>query len=173
MSRLRLVPILVAALLAAAPAFAGAWLTYANGRFGTTADVPADWKRGKPPENGDGLTFTSPDKRARITVSGSLQVMDTIEDTVAILDAPNDGETITYRHKEPGVVVVSGTVGKRIFYRKSILSCRDTIWNSVAIEYPKAEKEAYDAIVTHVAGSLRAGSGWQAENCDGSAGTGK
>ena len=159
-------------LIATAPAFAGLWFTYSNGRFGTTADIPAAWKPGKPPENGDGLTFASPDKRAKITVSGSLQVMDTIEDTVALLEAPNAGETITYRHKEPGVVVVSGTVGKRIFYRKSILSCGDTIWNSVAIEYPKAEKTAYDAIVTHVAASLRAGNGWQAENCDGSEGTG-
>ena len=31
------------------------------------------------------------------------------------------------------------------------------VWNSVSIEYPAAEKKAYDALVTHVAGSLKRG----------------
>ena len=63
-------------------------------------------------------------------------------------------------------VVVSGTKGDSIFYRKSILSCRDQVWNSVSIEYPAAEKKAFDAIVTHVAGSLKAGQSEQVAECN-------
>ena len=147
------------------PASADAWQTYANERFGATADVPADWRAGEPPANGDGLAFTSADGAARITVSGSLQTFDTIAEAMASYEAPNDGETVTYRHRGKRSVVVSGTSGDRIFYRKSILSCADTIWNSVSIDYPAADKSAYDALVTHVAGSLRAGPGWQAADC--------
>ena len=48
------------ALALAVPAVAHAvtWRTYANERFGTTADVPSDWQAGEAPANGDGLRFT-------------------------------------------------------------------------------------------------------------------
>lgn len=147
------------------PASAGTWRTYVNERFGATAEVPADWQAGEPPANGDGLAFTSPDGAATVIVSGGLQTFDTIAEAMARYETPNDGETITYRHRGERSVVVSGTSGDRIFYRKSILSCRDTIWNSVSIDYPAADKSAYDALVTHVAGSLSPGPGWQAEDC--------
>lgn len=162
--------LLAALLLAASPGLAAAegWETYVNERFGTTADVPAGWTPGEPPANGDGLTFTAPDGSASVSVSGSLQAFETVAESVAILESANEGETITYRHVEPGLVVVSGLAGDRIFYRKSILSCGDTIWNTVALDYPKVDKQSFDPIVAHVAASLRAGPGWQAEDCDGS-----
>jgi len=139
--------------------------TYANARFGTTADVPADWKADPPPENGDGLRFWSPDQRASITVSGSLHVYDTIDEAMKIYEEPGKGETVTYRHREPRVLVVSGTRGDTIFYARHILSCGDQIWNNVYLEYPAAEKAAYDALVTHVARSLRPGRSGQVPRC--------
>jgi hypothetical protein len=54
--------------------------------------------------------------------------------------------------------------GNRIFYRKSMLSRRDQIWNNLSIEYPPARKTAFDALVTRVAGSLRFGRSAQV-NC--------
>jgi hypothetical protein len=39
------------------------------------------------------------------------------------------------------------------------------IWNNLYIEYPAAEKAAYDALVTHVARSLRPGRSWQVRGC--------
>ena len=151
------------ALLAVAAAATAApqYRTYANARFGTTAEVPADWKADPPPENGDGLRFRSADQRASITVSGSLHVFDTIDEAMKIYEEPGNGETVTYRHREPRALVISGTRGDTIFYARHILSCGDQIWNSVYLEYPAAEKAAYDALVTHVARSLRPGrSGW-------------
>jgi hypothetical protein len=56
-------------LALAAPADAEGWRIYNNERFGTTAEVPADWRAGRPPENGDGLVFTSPDGRREALTS--------------------------------------------------------------------------------------------------------
>lgn len=154
------------ALLVPAMAHAVDWRTYVNERFGTTADIPGDWQAGEAPANGDGLRFTSPDGQAWILVYGGRQVSDSVGEAMAILEAPNEGEQITYRHRETRVVVVSGLKRDRIFYRKSILSCRDTVWNSLAIEYPTARKQAFDVIVTQVAKSLRAGRSADVPECN-------
>ncbi len=149
-----------------AQGLAESWRVYSNARFGTTADVPADWRAGRPPANGDGLVFTSPDGQASVAVYGGLHIWDSIDEAVAIIEKPDDGETITYRHREPRAIVVSGTQGDRIFYVKSILSCRDNVWNSVRIEYPAARKQAFDRLVAHVAGSLRSGRSEQVRECN-------
>ncbi|MDB5600723.1 MAG: hypothetical protein JWN71_2767 [Xanthobacteraceae bacterium] len=152
-------------LLLAAPAAAETYRAYANERFGATADVPASWRAGPPPANGDGLVFRSPDGRAALTVSGSLNVADSVDEAMRDQATPNDGETVTYRQNGPRAVTLSGTKGDRIFYRKSILVCRDQIWNSIHLEYPARDKKAYDALVTHVARSLRPGRSEQISDC--------
>ena len=48
----------------------------------------------------------------------------------------------------------------RIFY---VLTCHDTIWNDLWIEYPEAENHNYDALVTYVSAALHAGEG---DECD-------
>ena len=130
--------------LCSSMALAASWRSYHNERFGATADVPADWRAGEPPENGDGLAFTSPDGRATITVYGGLNISGSLAEVLATRAAPNDGETVTYIHRDRHGVVVSGTRGDVIFYRKSIFACRNQVWDSVSIEYPAAEKKAYD-----------------------------
>jgi serine/threonine-protein kinase len=149
------------------PAQAGLWQTYANERFGATAEVPATWKAGEPPENGDGLEFTSPDGQATIIVSGMLNIDDSLDAAFASREEAFEGETITYKHRDKHSVVVSGTKGDRIFYRKSLLACRNQVWDSVSIEYPAAQKQAFDAIVTTVARSLKAGPSEQVAECNG------
>jgi serine/threonine-protein kinase len=149
-----------------APAHAESWRTYSNERFGTTAQVPTDWRPGRPPDNNDGLVFTSPDGQASIAVYGSLHVWDTIDQAVAIFETPGDGETITYKHRAPRSIVISGIRGDQIYYAKSILSCRDNVWNSVRIEYPAARKEAFDGLVTYVASSLHSGRSYQVAECN-------
>ena len=156
---------LAALMLLSTAALAGLWKTYVNERFGATADVPATWQAGTPPENGDGLEFTSPDGQASIIVSGMLNIDDTLAEAFASREEAFDGETITYKHRDKHSVVVSGTKDDSIFYRKSILACRNQVWDSVSIEYPAAEKKAFDAIVTHVAGSLKAGQSEQVAEC--------
>src|SRR5215831_11710642 len=150
-----------AAVATAAPQYR----TYVNARFGTTAEVPADWKADPPPENGDGLRFRSPDQRASIIVSGSFNIYETVEEAMKSREEPQEGATITYRHREPHALVISGTRGDTIFYYRHILSCGDQIWNNVYLEYPATEKAAYDALVTRVARSLRPGRSGQLPRC--------
>jgi len=157
---------LAAATVLAGTAMAAGWQTYVNDRFGSTADVPVGWRAGTPPANDDGLEFTAPDGQASLIVSGSLNVWDKLDEAFAIYATPDEGETITYQQRDKQSIVISGTKGDRIFYRKSILSCRGTVWNSIAIEYPTAQKKAFDAIVTHVAASLRSGRSAQVAECN-------
>jgi hypothetical protein len=140
--------------------------TYRNDRFGVSADVPTDWKPGREPDNNDGLVFTSPDGAATITVSGILNADDTpASQVIAEEQQAQSGETVTYRNKGPRQAVVSGTRDSMIFYRKTMLSCRDQVVNHLVIEYPAAQKQDFDALVTHVASSMRTSPGWQIRSC--------
>jgi len=158
-------PLAVLALIVASSALAQDWRSYANPRFGTRAEVPRGWTMGPAPENDDGRVFTAPDGRATITVYGPLHVSDSIDEAMKIYEAPKDGETVTYRQRGKRAITVSGTRADHIFYRKAVLSCRDQVWNGVAIEYPAAQKQAFDALVTRVSKSLRGGQGWQVKIC--------
>jgi serine/threonine-protein kinase len=163
-TRTALATIALVAFAAAATA-APQYRNYVNERFGTTADIPADWIADAPPENGDGLRFHSPDQHATLAVYGRLNISDSVEEAMKEYEEPGKDETITYRHRERRAVVVSGTRGDTIFYSKHVLSCRDEIWNSIHLEYPAAEKAAYDALVARVAQSLRPGRSWQVRGC--------
>jgi hypothetical protein len=154
--RMSLLMATVTAALLASAAHAESWRVYRNARFGATADVPKDWTMGEAPENDDGRIFTSPDKQSQIIVHGGFRSFQK-EQEVAERLAPGDGETIAYSRKGRDWVAVSGTKGDRIFYRKSLLSCKGTVWNSVSIDYPAAQKKKFDPIVTRVARSLRPG----------------
>jgi hypothetical protein len=144
------------ALIAAGSAQAAGWRSYHNDRFGTSADYPQGWVMGSAPENDDGRAFTSPDNKANITISGIFS-SPPVADEIAERLKPDDGETITFHVQKPNGVTVSGTKGDMIFYRKSILSCG--IWNDLVVDYPAAQKAAFDPIVTHIAASLKAGRG--------------
>ena len=39
--------------------------------------------------------------------------------------------------------MISGFKGENIFYRRLVLSCKNSVWNGVEITYPKA-KLSYD-----------------------------
>ena len=153
---------LLLALVSAASA--GEWRRYKNVRFGVSAEVPAGWKELPPPENGDGQMFESPDGKARITVSGIFGTSPVAEE-IALRAKPDAGETVSYKAPGAASLVVSGTKGDMIFYRRSVASCGDEIWNDLAIEYPAAQKAAYDAIVRHVSASLRGGPNASVKRC--------
>ena len=94
-----------------------------------------------------------------------LNIEDNIDAAMKSREEPDEGETITYKVRQGRMVVVSGLNGNRIFYRKSLLSCRDQIWNNISIEYPATRKAGFDALVTHVAGALRSGQSVQIPDC--------
>ena len=52
------------------------WATYAKPRFGTAADYPADLftVQDPPPENGDGATFRTANRRGQLAIYGAYNV---------------------------------------------------------------------------------------------------
>ena len=58
---IRWVAISLSVIELVALAHAESWRIYSNARFGTTAEVPADWRPGRPPDN---------KRRARVHVTG-------------------------------------------------------------------------------------------------------
>ena len=154
---------LLVGLAIVAPATAGqTYKRYVNERFGVTADRPADWPAGNEPENGDGLRFTSPDGKAFVSISGSLQTFDTVKEELDII-AEEKGGRVTLEKRGPRSIVQSGLRGDIIFYKRSLLTCKDQVWNNLVIEYPAARKSEFDTLVAHVAKSLKGGRGYQVE----------
>jgi hypothetical protein len=136
---------------------ASAWRWYANDRFAVSADVPADWREQPPPENDDGRIFLSPDGKGELIVNGGFVSEDTPAAALEALATPRAGERATYVKRGPHAVILSGTSGENIFYRRTILTCSDQVWNNVEFTYPAGQKQAFDALVAHVAQSLRGG----------------
>ena len=135
---------------------------YVNERFGASADIPAGWRAGRAPDNGDGLRFLAPDGRTFVSVSGSLQTFGTVKEELDIL-AAESGANVTLEKRGPAYFVQSGRRGGVIFYKKSVLTCGGQIWNHLVIEYPVAQKARFDGLVTHVAASLAGGKGYQVD----------
>ena len=151
----------VAGLLAvsgSAPA-ADRWTTYANPRFGTIADYPADLfsVQDPPPDNGDGASFRTADSRAQLSIYGAYNVEnDTPQSYVAELDEFKDA---TYKRVTPEFYAISGASGADIYYdRCNFPPHNDDILNCIHVTYPAREKAFWDAIVTRISKSLRSGS---------------
>jgi hypothetical protein len=136
------------------------WAAYANPRFGTTIDYPADLfaRRDPPPANGDGQAFRSRDGRARLAVWGAYNVnSDSPQQYVQQYIEPDGG--ITYRQITARYFAVSGLRKGDIFYQRCNFSPdRDGVIDCFEATYPEADKTAMDAVVARLSRSLRSGS---------------
>ena len=144
-------------------AIAADWTSYANARFGVIIDVPPGFVNDVPePDNGDGLTFHSADGKAVLLVWGNNLVdEDFTQDAAGRLKSDtDDGWVISYAAgvNGDGWQVYSGTREGRLLYAKSISSCKNTQALHFHIEYPEAQKKAYDPVVERLAKSIKAGS---------------
>ncbi|MGD9915893.1 MAG: hypothetical protein AB7S80_17585 [Rhizobiaceae bacterium] len=153
MRRLAALHAAVLALLVAAPAHADS-LTYVNERFGTTVTFPAELfdTRLRPPDNGDGMTWTSPDG-ASLAVYGTNNVRDLDPAGLADEVGATPGVEITYRKVGKGWAVVSGFQDGLIFYQRFEFGA-DNVIHVVLIKYPKAQHARYDHASGEIAGSL-------------------
>lgn len=150
------------ALLALAPAASAQtrWATYANARFGTTADYPADLftRRDPEPENGDGVRLHTADGRATLIIYGHYN---SENDTPArYFDRIVDKTGVTYRHVTRTSYVASGRRGADIFYERCNFRRGDRATvDCFELTYPANEKKRWDAIVARISKSLRTGKG--------------
>ncbi|NVN88141.1 MAG: hypothetical protein HXX15_18835 [Rhodopseudomonas sp.] len=141
---------------AATPA-AGAprWTSYANARFGTIVDYPADIFSviDPPPENNDGRRFHSSDGRAELSIYASYNAMDNTPKSY--LEEYVDHQGATYKQVTANFFAVSGKRGNDIYYQRCNF-IRDTV-HCMSLNYPADQASTYDAIVTRISKSLRAG----------------
>lgn len=136
------------------------WNSYANARFGTAIEYPANlFRMLPPPENDDGRKFVARHGEAEFAVFGSHNIF---EKTIAeLMDddvAAATDDRVTYRRKGEDWYVLSGYRGDRVFYRKVILSEGGGVIHTFEITYPKAAKAIFDAITARMAKSLQASS---------------
>ncbi|HVZ13580.1 MAG TPA: hypothetical protein VG894_03880 [Bauldia sp.] len=152
----------LALLLVLAPAAAAQtrWTTYANARFGTTADYPADLftRRDPEPENGDGVRLHSADGRATLTIFGHYN---SENDTPArYYESIVDKTGVTYKTIAKTYYVASGQRGADIFYERCNFRPGDRATvDCFELTYPARDKKMWDAIVARISKSLRAGKG--------------
>lgn len=155
---------LMLSLLAGAPAtgsFAqgNEWRTYTNPRFGTRADYPAHIFTiiAPPPANGDGQSFSRRDGAARLSIYGSFNASDDTPRSYVDNYIRPEGP-LAYEHIAGNYFVASSLRDGIIRYtRCNFERGSPGIIHCFVIEYPAREKELWDAIVTRISASLRAG----------------
>ncbi|MDX6256293.1 MAG: eukaryotic-like serine/threonine-protein kinase [Frankiales bacterium] len=126
--------------------------TYTNPRFGFSTQIPASFTSRPSPDNGDGLSFTSPDRRATVTAYGSNNDLNntvaTLENQMAA-DLHTKGGNVTYRNNSTSIAAVSGTypspLGTMVFYQRSVLGSGSI--DTVLWIYPVADKHADDPLL--------------------------
>jgi serine/threonine-protein kinase len=143
------------AFLAAAIAGADAqdFRLHRDAAFGTSALVPATWRKRAGDSNQPGARFVSPDGSARMAVWSVPDRGRPLRDYMREI-ARSGGVKVTYSPARPDWFVLSGYRGGAIFYAKVMRACGRL--HQVALEYPTTQKRAFDALVTRVSRSLRA-----------------
>jgi hypothetical protein len=148
--------LLIALGVAASAVAQERWATYANPRFGTTVEYPADIfaQLDPPPENGDGQAFRSRDGHARLLVWGSYNAgEDTPESYVQQYIEPKGG--VTYRQITRRYFAVSGLRKGEIFYQRcNFPAKRDGAIDCFETTYPAADKATMDRVVARLSRSL-------------------
>jgi hypothetical protein len=136
------------------------WTTYANPRFGTTIDYPADLfvARDPPPDNGDGQAFRSRNGRIHLAVWGRYNVDGNSPQQYVDDYVEKDGG-ITYRQITARHFIVSGLRNGDIFYQRcNFAAPPGDVVDCFKTTYPAADKAAMDAVVARLSQSLRSGS---------------
>ena len=127
-------------------------------RFNPADMVPPNWQLQPPDSNWKGNRFLSADGSSWLNAYASWTVTEPITSHMQSV-AFAEGETVTYLRGERDWIVVSGTRGDRIFYRKAVIACGGKIWHHVAFEYPITLKRQMDPFVIRAAAIVA-----QAEN---------
>ena len=132
--------------------------TYRNARFNYSISYPANLlvPQGEA-DNGDGQKFLSSDGRTEMIVYGSNnslnQTLRQLYDAETQTTAGGGNRRVTYQLLKPGWFVVSGTVGERIFYQKTLLT--NGVLKTFRIEYDENAKGTFNPVTTRIAGSFK------------------
>jgi len=112
--------------------------------------VPPNWQLQPPDPNWKGKRFLSPDGSAWLAAYSFPTATESIATHMQSI-AFAEGETLRYLRGEQNWIVVFGTKGDRIFYRKAIIACGGKVWHHIAFEFPVERKRAMDPFVMRAA----------------------
>ncbi|MEZ5714890.1 MAG: hypothetical protein R3D85_06820 [Paracoccaceae bacterium] len=134
----------------------GGYSLYVNDRYGTHISYPSDYFTAQePPGNGDGRSFLSDGGAAQFYVFSQFNALGLPLDDQLEQDWQLGGyDKVTYQRKGAGWYVLSGYKAGDIFYRKVIYNGPDGLLRVFEITYPKAQKDAFDPVVAHMADSF-------------------
>jgi hypothetical protein len=132
------------------------WTVFSD-TSGTRVDVPATLfsvDAGEE-EEGTGRRFTTPDKRARLSVYTRPSEGHTPANYLAV-HFRGSRSTLDYERVARHFFAVSMNQGDEILYRRCNFSTRGGgMLHCIDLRYPRSEKRAWDATVTRISRSLR------------------
>ncbi len=132
--------------------------TYSNDRFFFSIEYPSDLLIVQaPPANNDGRTFRSKDGKVEMRVWGQHNALGRsfLEEYEESLK--RCGTAKAYKDFREQAFVISCTVGKRIYYQKTMHrgASGPEVFFTFTIEYPKTQKAKFDPVVTRVSRSFK------------------
>jgi hypothetical protein len=128
------------------------WVRYAVPETGAAVDIPSSIfseDAGKP-EAGYGGRFLTSDRRADLTVQSVAN--DAGLSPALFLARKNPSPDIVYKRVTPRFFVVSSFRKDKIWYNRCNFAGRYI--NCVLINYPAAEKQQWDGVVTRISNTL-------------------
>jgi hypothetical protein len=135
------------------------WTTYADG-YGTIVDFPASvftQAEGAPPV-GNGRRFRTADGRAEVSVYTLPNAEHETPRSYLSRHLKSDFSHLDYDRVGDRFFAVSGIVRGKTFYGRCNFEGRRGAMHCLYLAYPAAQTHAWDALVTRMSLSLRAGS---------------
>lgn len=146
-------PILLENIVLSEPINSQEYVEYCNERYGFCVNYPSNFKKERPPDNGDGQRFND-GKGFLMIVSGINNGLDDNLKT-EMASQSKDFDKITYQTYKNNWFVLSGYKGSNILYLKTYVG-RSSI-NHLYIQFPSSQKNEYDNIVTKISKSFKSG----------------
>jgi hypothetical protein len=148
----RILAAAIALILLALPA-QGRWTTYRNDS-GTTVPLPDLFAVRAGEGTPRGEVFTSADGRARLHIFAFTNERNESPAQFIKRVIVDDRRKLTYQRVARDFFVFSAPEDDRILYRRCNFA-RDRMIHCVDLRYPRAEKRAFDGIVTRMSLALR------------------
>lgn len=137
------------------------YVSYCNSRFNFCIEYPASFSKQSKPDNEDGLTFLSGDRKTEIKAFGSLAV-EPFEELSQELALASTDKNVTYKAVKKDWFIISGTDEEgNIFYQKTVkkkINHMDSgeayVFQTLMIRYPASQKHLYNSYCQKIAKSL-------------------
>ena len=149
-------PCLILALImfGALTSFAQKYEKYTNHRYFFSIEYPSDIVKIQPPVfNGDGRTFLSKDGSVELRSWANHNVMlHSVEEEARSIEEELKGIPIAYKKISDSWFVLSWVDADKVHYRKTLYHKfkNADVFFTFTIEYPRAQKPKFDAIVRRI-----------------------